>query len=109
MFCFCLTPATLRVTVSFMIKSFKHKGLKQLFEKGKSSAVKQDHIKKLRLILTFLNEAHLIQDIDFPGSDLHRLKGKLKEVWSLKVSGNWRVTFRYSDGNVYEVDYIDYH
>lgn len=92
-----------------MIKSFKHKGLKSLFEKGKTSGVNQDHIKKLRLILTFLNEAHILEDINFPGSDLHRLKGKLKDIWSVKVSGNWRITFRYSEGNVHDVDYQDYH
>lgn len=92
-----------------MIKSIRHKGLKRLFETGDSSKVKQDKVKRLRIILTFLNEAHELEDINFPGSDLHPLKGDKKGFWSVKVSGNWRVIFRFENGDAYDVDYVDYH
>lgn len=92
-----------------MVKSIRHKGLRKLFETGSPSGVKQDHSKRLRIILTFLNEAHMLDDINFPGSDLHALIGEKKNYWSLKVSGNWRVIFRFDNGNAYDVDYLDYH
>ena len=92
-----------------MVKSIRHKGLRKLFETGSPSGVKQDHSNRLRIILTFLNESHMLDDINFPGSDLHALKGEKMNYWSLKVSGNWRVIFRFDNGNAYDVDYLDYH
>ena len=59
--------------------------------------------------LAALDTAHCIEDLDVPGYRLHKLKGKLKEFWSITVSGNWHITFKYSDGNVYVVNYEDYH
>ena len=107
---FHLTPVTLPVSLLFaVIKSIRHKGLKKLFETGDSSKVKQDHVKRLRIILTFLNEAHVLEDINSPGSDLHPLKGDKEGFWSIKVSGNWRVIFRFKNGDAYDVDYVDYH
>ncbi|NIP38923.1 MAG: peptidase [Candidatus Dadabacteria bacterium] len=92
-----------------MIKSIAHKGLNKLFKTGIGTGVKQDHIRRLRIIITFLNEAHVLDDINFSGSELHALKGNKKNYWSVKVSSNWRVIFRYVDSNVYDVDYLDYH
>jgi proteic killer suppression protein len=92
-----------------VIRSFRHKGLKKLFEIGDSSKIKQDHGKRLRIILTFLNEAHVLEDINFPGSDSHQLKGDKEGFWTVKVSGNWQVIFRFEDGDAYDVDYLDYH
>jgi len=59
--------------------------------------------------LAALDTTQCIEDLDIPGYRLHKLKGKLKELWSITVSGNWRITFKFSDGNVYIVNYEDYH
>jgi proteic killer suppression protein len=64
---------------------------------------------KLADILDRLDAAENVGDMKFPGSDLHQLKGKMKGHWAVKVSGNWRVVFRFEEGNAYDVDYTDYH
>jgi proteic killer suppression protein len=92
-----------------MIESFKHKGLRKFFEKGDSSKIHQAHTRRLQLILTQLHAARDIRDMNFPGSNLHRLSGDKKDFWSVSVSSNWRVIFRFEDGDAYEVDYLDYH
>jgi len=92
-----------------MIKSFKHKGLRNLFYKGATSGVMQDHVKKLRNILNRLDSAIEIEDMNFHGSNLHRLRGKLDGQWSVNINGNWRVFFEFENGNAYIVDYDDYH
>ncbi|MPV86901.1 type II toxin-antitoxin system RelE/ParE family toxin [Ostreibacterium oceani] len=92
-----------------MIKDFKHKGLKKLFTKNDSSGVQPAHAKKLRFLLFRLNAAETIQDMDFAGTNLHSLHGDLKGHWSVKVSGNWRMTFAFENGDAYIVDYQDYH
>jgi proteic killer suppression protein len=92
-----------------MIESFKHKGLKNYFEKGDSSKIHQAHTRRLQLILTLLQSAKEIKDMNFPGSNLHKLSGDKNNFWSIKVSGNWRIIFRFEDGDAYEVDYLDYH
>ena len=92
-----------------MIVSIRHKGLRELFERGKSAKIQQSHKKRLQLLLTILHAASEIRDLNFPGSGLHQLKGDLKDYWAIRVSGNWRLTFRFIKGDVIEVDYIDYH
>jgi len=92
-----------------MIISIRHKGLRELFEKGKSAKIQQDHKNRLQMILTILNAATEIRDINFPGSGLHQLKGDLEGYWVIRVSGNWRLTFQFKEGDVLEVDYVDYH
>ena len=92
-----------------MIKSFAHKGLEDFFYEGTTKGIQAKHADKLRYRLDRLNNADGIDDMDFPGYDLHQLKGKLKGLWSVKVSGNWRLTFRFEGGNAYVVDYQDYH
>jgi len=92
-----------------MIKSFKHKGLRNFFESGSSRGIHAAHSKKLRMQLAALDTAISIEDIDIPGYQLHPLKGNRKGIWSISVSGNWRITFELIDGNVYIVDYEDYH
>ena len=92
-----------------MIQKFKHKGLKQLFESGMVSGVNPQHTKRLRLILALLETAETLEDMDLPGLNLHELKGKRKGTWALKVSGNWRVTFRLEQGDALDVNYEDYH
>ena len=92
-----------------MIQKFKHKGLKQLFEKGNSSGVTTQHVKRLKLILALLETAETVEDMDLPGLSLHELKGNRKGIWALKVSGNWRVTFKIDKGDVLDLNYEDYH
>jgi proteic killer suppression protein len=92
-----------------VIISFKHKGVRLYFERGDSSKIKAAQRKRLRLILTLLNAAAEIKDLNFPGANLHKLKGDLKDFWSISTSGNWRIIFRFIDGDVYDIDYLDYH
>ena len=92
-----------------MIKSFSHKGLEKFFQTGSTAGIQSGHRKKLRLQLTALDTAHTIEDMDIPGFRLHPLKGKRKDLWAIGVSGNWRITFRFDDGNAYLVNYEDYH
>ena len=98
----------IRYTLS-MIKSFKHKGLKLFFEKGKTSGIQTKHAKKLRMQLAAIHTAQDIGDIDLPGFSLHQLKGERSNIWSISVNGNWRVTFEFTDGNAYILNYEDYH
>ncbi len=92
-----------------MIQSFKHKGLQNYFEEGDFSKIQPAHRKKIRLILSLLNAATEIRDMNFPGSNLHKLTGDLDKFWSVSVSGNWRIIFVLEDGDAFEVDYLDYH
>ncbi len=92
-----------------MIKSFKHKGIQKFYESGNAGGIQSAHKKRLRLQLAALDTATVIEDMDVPGFGLHQLKGNRKGVWSIKVNGNWRLTFVFEDGNVYIVNYEDYH
>jgi proteic killer suppression protein len=92
-----------------VIKSFRHKGLGRFYESGTKSGIQPKHANRLRLQLAALDTAHRIEDMDIPGYRLHSLRGKLKGRWSNWVSGNWRLTFEFRDGNVYALDYEDYH
>lgn len=92
-----------------MIKSFKHKGLEHFYRTGKTAGIQPKHKNRLRMQLAALDSAYSREDMDIPGFRLHRLKGKDKGRWSIWVNGSWRVTFEYDDGNVYIVNYEDYH
>ena len=92
-----------------MIKSFKHKGLKKFFTSGNLSGIQSNHAEKLRDQLAFLNTALSVEDMRKPGYRLHKLTGNQKDRWSIRVSGNWRVTFEFIDGDVFIIDYEDYH
>jgi len=92
-----------------MIKLFRHKGLERFFETGKPSGIQSKHGKRLKMQLTALSTAQSVQDMELPGYVLHPLKGKQKGRWSIRVSGNWRLTFRFEDGDVHVVNYEDYH
>jgi proteic killer suppression protein len=92
-----------------VIRSFRHKGLKRLFENGETKGVRADHVNKVENILAVLNRARKPEDMNLPGFRLHRLKGDLKDFWSVTVRANWRVIFRFDQGDAYDVDYIDYH
>lgn len=92
-----------------MIKSFIHKGLKNFFYKGAKKGINPNHADKLSDILDMLDAATEIKDMKFPGSNLHLLEPKQHEIYAISVSGAWRVTFRMENGNVYIIDYLNYH
>ncbi len=92
-----------------MVKSFKHKDLEKYYQTGSKKGIQALHATKLRMQLAAMNSAHVIDDLDIPGYRLHSLKGVRNDIWSITVSGNWRLTFEFSDGNVYIVNYEDYH
>jgi len=92
-----------------MIQSFRHKGLQRLFVDGERRGVRPDWIEKVENILAVLNRARVPEDMNLPGFRLHPLKGKLKGFWSVTVRANWRIIFRFEDGDVWDVDLIDYH
>ncbi|ABA57090.1 Plasmid maintenance system killer [Nitrosococcus oceani ATCC 19707] len=92
-----------------MIKGFRHKGLERFFRSGSKAGIQAKHADRLRLILARLHAANGSEDMDLPGLALHPLSGDRKGTWSVQVSGNWRVTFMFEDGDAYVVDYEDYH
>ena len=92
-----------------MIKSFRHKGLKRFYETGSKSGIQAKHAPRLRLQLAAVDTAQSVDDLDIPGYGLHRLKGRQKRRWSIWVSGNWRLTFEFREGDVHMIDYEDYH
>ncbi len=92
-----------------MIKTFKHKGLKKLFEDDDRSGIQSKHAEKLLDILDRLDAASEVEDMRYPGSRLHQLTGNRKSEWSITVSGNWRITFKFENGDAYVVNYEDYH
>jgi proteic killer suppression protein len=92
-----------------VIVSFRHKGLKLLFEKDDRRKVLPAHVDKVERILARLEEASEPRNMDLPGFRLHPLKGDLAGFWSVTVSGNWRIIFRFDGGHAGDVDLIDYH
>lgn len=92
-----------------MIKSFKHKGLEKFFYNDNRSGINVKHAPKLGRILDRLDASMKPQDMNLPGYRLHELKGKEKDAWSVWVSGNWRVTFRFDGAEAINVDYCDCH
>ena len=92
-----------------MIRSFRHKGVKRLYEKGDRQRVQADFADKIERILARLDQASEPENMDLPGYRLHSLKGNLAGFWSVMVSGNWRVVFRFEGGHACDVDLIDYH
>ena len=92
-----------------MIRSFKHKGLARFFETGSKAGIQAQHAERLRLILAQLNAAAAPDDLGLPGLRLHPLRGDRKGTWSVWVSGNWRVTFKFVGKDAEVVDYEDYH
>ena len=98
-----------RAILTSVIKSFRHKGIRRFYNTGNKSGIQANHVGGLRLQLAALDTAHSIDDMDVPGYRVHPLKGKMKGRWSIWVSGNWRLTFEFIDGNVHVLDYEDYH
>ena len=92
-----------------MIRTFRHKGLKRLYEEDDGRGVIPEHVIKLRDILARLDAARIVADMDIPGFRLHPLKGELKGLYAVTVRANWRVIFRFAAPDAFDVDYVDYH
>ena len=92
-----------------MIRRFRHRGLKRMYERDDRSRVSPDMADRIALALADLDDAGAPSDLDLPGYRLHPLKGALKGYWSISISGNWRLVFRFEDGDAYDVDLVDYH
>ena len=88
-----------------MIRTLRHRGLKRLYERGDPSRVRADQAERMALALADLESASKPSDLDLPGYRLHPLKG----FWSISISGNWRIIFRFEDRDAYDVDLIDHH
>jgi len=94
----------------YMIVSIAHKGLKLLWEKDDPSKIPASHVEKIRRILMTLDTVKTLETLrQIPGYKLHALKGNLKKFWSVTVTGNYRVIFRFEKGKVNDVNFIDYH
>ena len=92
-----------------MIQSFKHRGLKRLFEEGDSRRLPRDMLERIRLILGRLDTARTIEAMNVHSYHLHELKGDQKGTWSVTVRANWRITFQFHDGDAFDVNFEDYH
>ena len=104
-----LKPVTYHVTVTGVIQNFKHKGLERYFRRGTKSGIQANHANRLRLILGRLHASTSPKDMDLPGLHLHPLKGRSRGRWSVRATGNWRVTFKFDGPDAIDVDYEDYH
>ena len=92
-----------------MIKSFKHKGLERLFTKGIISGVQTNYAPRITLMLDAIDAAEQVNELDLPGFRLHRLKGDKRNLWSVRVSANWRITFEFENGDAHILGLEDYH
>ena len=92
-----------------MIVSFRHRGLRRLFENDDGRRLPAEQVEKIAVILARLDAAEQIRDMNVPSFRLHRLTGKLKGFWSVTVTANWRIIFRLEDGKAFDVDLVDYH
>lgn len=93
-----------------MIGSFRHRGLERYYRRGDSRSLRQDLTARIRRVLSILDSAELVEDVELlPGMRLHPLKGDLAGFWSVSVSGNWRIVFRFEDGEASDIDLVDYH
>ena len=92
-----------------MIEHFKDRRLKRLYERGDRSKIPANLVDKVERILARLDQALVIEDMNLPGYRLHELKGDLKGFWSVSLSGNWRIIFRFESGKARDVEMMDYH
>ena len=92
-----------------MIRNFRHRGLERYFLRGTRSGIQAGQATRIRLILARLNVSKSPQDMNLAGLHLHQLKGKRRGIWSVRVSGNWRITFAFDGEDAIQVDLEDYH
>ena len=104
-----MTIVTVQMIVARMIRNFAHRGLQRLFERGDRSKVRPDLVGKVERILARLDASIEPGDMNAPGFGLHPMKSDLKDFWAVWASRNWRVIFRFEDGDAFDVDFLDYH
>lgn len=104
-----MTSDNYHFTLALLIRSFKHRGLKRLYERGDGSGIRFDLLPKVERILTVLDSAATPQALDLPGYRLHPLKGDLKGFWAVAVRANWRIVFRFEAEDAFDVELTDYH
>lgn len=92
-----------------MIESFRHRGLKRLYEKGEKSRLRADIVDKAELYLSVLDSAETLEELDITGFGFHPLKGNMRGFFSVFVSRNHRIIFRFEDGKAFDIDLVDYH
>lgn len=92
-----------------MIQSFAHKGLRQLYENDDGRKLPSDMLKRVSLLLHALDQAKVVDELDLPTFKLHALRGDLRGFWAVTVRANLRLEFRFKEGNVLDLDFIDYH
>ncbi len=92
-----------------MIVSFRHKGLQQYFEESNGAKLPAQYLRKINRIFDQLDAVTSVSDIQQMGSGIHKLTGDMAEFWSIKISANYRIIFRFDNGEIHDVDYIDYH
>ena len=92
-----------------MIQTIRHRGLRRLYERGDPSKIRPDQVNRIALVLADLDVADKPSDLDLPGYRIHPLRGDLTGFWSISISANWRIIFRFAEGDVYDVDLVDYH
>lgn len=92
-----------------MIVTIRHKNLRQYYEDGNGGKLPHEQLLKISRILTALDAVSSENDIMALGLGIHKLTGNMKDFWALKVSANYRITFKFDDGDIFDVDYVDYH
>lgn len=92
-----------------MLVTFRHKGLQQYYEEGNDSKLPAQYLRKINRVLDQLNAVTSISDIQQMGSGIHKLTGDLADFWAITITPNYRIVFRFDNGEVYDVDYLDYH
>ncbi|MDE2904219.1 MAG: type II toxin-antitoxin system mRNA interferase toxin, RelE/StbE family [Chloroflexota bacterium] len=92
-----------------MIRTIRHRGLKRLHDQGDASRLRADQRERIGVALAILDSARSPNDLAVPGFRLHQLKGRLRGFWSIRITGNWRIVFRFDGDDVFDVDYVDYH
>ena len=92
-----------------MIRTFRHKGLERFFTKGERRGIDARQAERIRRMLDRLDAAAIPQDMNLPGYGFHGLKGERRGTFAVAVSGNWRITFRFHEGDAIDVNLEDYH
>lgn len=104
-----MTSDKCQFTLIDVIRTFRHRGLRRLFEEGDASRIRPDLVEKVENILSVLDSAVAPHHMGLPGYRLHPLKGDLRGYWAVTVRANWRIVCRFKDGDVFDVDFVDYH
>ena len=99
------------ITLQFAVddKAFRHRGLRRLYEEDDHRGLNAEHIEKIARVLAFLSRAAKPEDLNLPGFRLHPLKGDLAGFWRVTLRANWRIVFKFENGDVTDVDLVDYH